>query len=85
MAATNADCHLIGGADFDSKAFHYRNITIISPSAFKRFERCARLFYFAGGLFDKGRDGFRVGDINSVTARHLDDGGAGSFRHELLS
>ena len=45
---------------------------------------CAGLFQTAGRLFDQGGDGTGVGDIDSVTARHLDDGGAGPLRHELL-
>src|SRR5258708_32232391 len=42
------------------------------------------LFHTAGGLFDQGGNGIGVGDIDSMAARHLNDGGAGPVRHELL-
>jgi len=43
-----------------------------------------RLLHTAGGLFDQCGDSAGVGDINCVAARYLNDGGPGSFRHELL-
>jgi hypothetical protein len=42
------------------------------------------LFDAARGLFDQVGDGLGIGDIDSVAARHLNNGGAGPFRHELL-
>jgi hypothetical protein len=33
----------------------------------------------AGGLFDQSGDSTGVGDIDSVAAKHLNDGGAGRF------
>ena len=42
------------------------------------------LFDAARGLFDQVGDGLGL-DTNSVTPRHLNDSGAGSFRHKLLT
>ena len=44
----------------------------------------AELFHTAGCLFDEGGNGTGIGDVDCVTARHVGDGGAGPFRHELL-
>jgi hypothetical protein len=44
----------------------------------------AGLVHTAGGPFDQGGDGIGVGDLDSVAARHVNDGGAGPLRHELL-
>ena len=38
----------------------------------------------ARGWFDHVGDGLGIGDMDSVAARHFNDGGAGPFRHELL-
>jgi hypothetical protein len=42
------------------------------------------LFDAARGLFDHVGDGLGIGDLDSVAARHLNNGGAGPFRHKLL-
>jgi hypothetical protein len=38
----------------------------------------------ARGLFDQVCDGLRIGDIDSVAARHLNNRCARPFRHKLL-
>src|SRR6266403_4841507 len=42
------------------------------------------LFDAARGLFDHVGDSLGIGDIDSVGARHLNNGGAGPFRDKLL-